>query len=83
MDNLEVRSIEEQVPESGRKGRPCYARERMFAVIDAIKVGSPVQINRGVRSLQYYVQRYRVVRGEGHQFVLRGNERLTKVWRVK
>jgi len=81
---LSYRIIDEPIPDRIPTGRPARDRETMFDLLGTMGVGQAIEVNRALRSVQYYVQRFRFSLDPGSQFVIRrATLRLTKIWRVK
>jgi hypothetical protein len=82
-DPLTYRQNDEPIP-NFRTGRPAKDRETMFDLLGTMEVGQSIQVNRSKRSIQYYVQRFRLTLAAESQFLIRrGEGKWTKVWRVK
>ena len=73
------------LPEPGRHGRPAVQKDTMFTLLGTMEVGGDtVDVNRSKRSVQGYIQRFRVQIDPSTQFVIRALQNgWTRVWRVK
>jgi hypothetical protein len=83
IEPLTHRKIDEPVPSTKSAGRPAKHRETMFDLLGTMELGQGIEVNRAKRSLQYYVQRFKVVIEPSARFLIRGGEKWSKVWRVK
>jgi hypothetical protein len=84
VEPIQYRTIDEPIPTLGRPGRPAINRYKMFDLLGTMDPGQAVEVNRAKRSVQYYVQRFRLTIAPDSQFIIRpGAAKWTKVWRVK
>jgi hypothetical protein len=86
MDNepLQYQVIDEPIPDVKRAGRPTTERDTLFLALGTMEPGQAIQVNRSKRSVQYYVQRFRLTIAQDCHYVIRAGEgKWTKVWRVK
>lgn len=84
VEPLTYRVNHEPIPTNIRSGRPAKDRDTMFDLLGTMEVGQSVEVNRAKRSIQYYVQRFRLTIEPGTQFLIRAGEgKWSKVWRVK
>jgi hypothetical protein len=83
---LQSVTISEPLPDRIARGRPAVDRETMFTLLGTMEVGgAAIEVNRALRSVQGYVQRFRARQADvDPQYLLRvGRPGWTKVWRVK
>jgi hypothetical protein len=84
IDPITHLKLDEPMPSTKPGGRPAKHRETMFDLLGTMESGQGIEVNRGKRSLQYYVQRFRRVIEPSARFMIRGGSgKWSKIWRVQ
>jgi hypothetical protein len=80
--NLEIRVVDVPPPEPKLIGS---ARDALFAALSRMKVGGEaLELNRGLKSVQNYIYRFRVRHGRELRYIARGTgPGCSRVWRVQ
>lgn len=82
---LSVSVIDVELPANIRRGRPAHDSETMFDLLGTMEVGGKaVEVNRALRSVQGYVQRFRARIDRDAEYLIRvSRPGWTRIWRTK